>query len=198
MPHPHTFIFMGRSGSGKGVQVRLLQDWLTRQEPVCPTIYIETGNLLRQFVREEDSWTAKRAAEIMGRGGRLADFLPVSIWSRELAARLDGRDAHLIFDGVARSLNEAKTLQTALEFYERIKPTVVYLNISAAVAAARLAGRGRADDAKPENNLARQRWFDEAVAPVLDYYRQESFYRFLEINGEQSETAVHESIVRAL
>ncbi len=195
---PRTFIFMGRSGAGKGVQVKLLQDWLRREDKLGrPIVYIETGELLRQFVRETNHLTSTRAAAVMGSGGRLADFLPIYIWSRELINRLQAAE-HLILDGVARSLNEARTLQTALAFYERAKPVVVYLNISAETAATRLTGRGRADDIKSSSNQARQRWFDEEVLPVIDYYRRDPFYQFVEINGEQAEMEVHQSIVSVL
>ena len=47
-----TFIFIGRSGCGKGTQVALLQKYIKTQDYKRPILYIETGERFRQFIKE--------------------------------------------------------------------------------------------------------------------------------------------------
>ena len=46
-----TFIFIGRSGCGKGTQVTLLQEHFKKQDHKRHIFYIETGERFRQFIR---------------------------------------------------------------------------------------------------------------------------------------------------
>ena len=48
-----TFIFIGRSGCGKGTQVTLLQEHIKKQDHKRHILfYIETGERFRQFIKE--------------------------------------------------------------------------------------------------------------------------------------------------
>ena len=59
-----TFIFIGRSGCGKGTQVALLQEYIKTRDHKRPILYIETGERLRQFIKEP-SLSSRLAAEII-------------------------------------------------------------------------------------------------------------------------------------
>ncbi len=191
-----TIIFIGRSGAGKGVQSALLQKFLDEKTPNVPIIYFETGQYFRKYM-QSGGYTWDRARGTIVKGERQPDFLAVWIWANNFIEKVKGGE-HLIFDGTPRSLWEAKMLHTALPFYERIRPTVIYLDISREVAEKRLRSRGRADDVDSDAILRRFAWYEKDVVPAVDFYREDSAYRFLEINGEQAPEDVHQEIVAHL
>jgi adenylate kinase family enzyme len=102
---------------------------------------------------------------------------------------------HLIIDGTPRKLHEAHILDTALKFYGRPKPYVVYINVSREWAEKRLEARHREDDTKKDIK-SRLDWFDTDVIPALDFYRASDDYVFLDIDGEQDIEKVHDEVLR--
>ena len=191
-----TIIFIGRSGAGKGVQSDLLKKYFAEKTPDVPIFYLETGVHFRKQVKES-GYTWDRARIVNEVGGRQPDFLAVWIWSQLFIDELKGNE-HLICDGTPRSLGEAQMLSTALPFYERTNPTVVLLDVSRAWAEERLRGRGRADDVDPAVVARRLAWYEDDVVPAVEYYRQNSMYRFLHINGEQTPEEVRADILKGL
>ncbi len=191
-----TIIFIGRSGSGKGAQSVFLQKFLGEHTPETPILYIETGEHFRRYIKDSGhTWDLAR--KVNETGGRQPDFLAVWIWSQLFIEKIRGGE-HIVFDGAPRSLVEAKMLSTALPFYERHNPTVVFINVSKQWAEDRLRGRGRADDLKPEVVAKRLAWYEEDVLPAVDYYRENPAYNVLDINGEQTPEAVFEDILKGL
>lgn len=181
-----TIIFMGRSGSGKGTQAQLLIDFFNSQTPPVPTLYVETGSLLREFIKT-DGWTQRRAKEIMNQGGYLPGFLPIRNWSEFLIKHFQGGE-NLILDGCSRTLVEAEALNGALEFYGRTKPAkvlVFLLEVAEDEIVQRLLPRGRVDDTH-EGIRNRLQEFDFKVKPVLDFYANHPNYNFIKINGNRS------------
>jgi adenylate kinase family enzyme len=191
-----TIIFIGRSGAGKGVQSALLQKFLNEKTPDVPIIYFETGQYFRKYM-QSGGYTWDRARSTIVKGERQPDFLAVWIWANNFIEKVKGGE-HLIFDGTPRSLWEAKMLHTALPFYERIRPVVIHLEISREEAEKRLRNRGRADDVDADAIKRRFAWYERDVVPAVDFYREDSAYHFLEINGEQSPEDVHQEIVALL
>lgn len=191
-----TIIFMGRSGAGKGTQSGMLQEFLKKENSETPILYIETGAHFRNFVKG-DNYTWQRSRAVNEMGGRQPDFLAVWVWGDIFVNQLQGNE-HVIFDGTPRSVCEGQMLDTALSFYERHNPTVVYLNVSQEWAEARLRGRGRADDLKPEVVAKRLAFFDKDVAPAVEHYRTNPAYRFIEINGEQTQEEVFDNLIQKL
>src|SRR6185369_8914356 len=80
---PQTFIFIGRSGCGKGTQAELLQKSLQEKEPNAQIFYLETGANFREFIKGE-KYSNTLARKIMEEGGRQPDFLAVWMWSHVL------------------------------------------------------------------------------------------------------------------
>ena len=117
-----TFIFIGRSGCGKGTQVTLLQEYIRKQDQMRYVFYIETGERFRQFIKEH-SLSSRLAAGIYKTGDRQPDFIAVWMWSHLLVERMTGEE-HVIFDGTPRSLQEAQIVDTAITFYNRQRPHV--------------------------------------------------------------------------
>ncbi|MBI4136284.1 MAG: nucleoside monophosphate kinase [Candidatus Vogelbacteria bacterium] len=199
-----TFIFIGRSGSGKGTQAKLLIKYLAG----APVIYLETGRYVRELINQQ-TYSGRLAKVVSERGERQPDFIAVYLWSNFLINNLIGGPSadsprfgeageageHLVFDGTPRSLVEAQALDTAVAFYKLEKPRVIFLDISVARARERLANRGREDDDK-DGIEKRLGWYERDVEPVIDYYRRHSGYQFLRIDGDQEVEMIHGEIKR--
>jgi len=188
-----TFIFIGRSGCGKGTQVKLLVEHLKESKETEKVFYLQTGQHFRDFVKEE-GLANKFADEIMESGGRQPDFLAVWIWSNAFLKNVKNEE-HLIVDGTPRSLNEARILDTAMKFYKRKKPVVVYMDVSRQWSEERLLARGRADDLEIEDIRKRLDWFEDDVLPAVSFYRDNLDYDFVYINGEQTIEEVNKEII---
>jgi adenylate kinase family enzyme len=190
---PQTFIFIGRSGSGKGTQAKNLAKTLGSKDPEDTIIYEETGKLFRTFI-SEDGYSQSLSKAIMEKSEREPDFLAVYLWAKSFITRLTAT-AHLFIDGSPRSLNEAHMLDTALSFYNR-QATVIYLDVSRGWALERLHQRGRADDLDPLENEKRMNWFEKDVLPVINFYQQNPRYRLLIIDGNRPIEEVSKDIER--
>lgn len=191
---PHTYIFIGRSGAGKGTQIKLLIEKL-KAITHTPVLHVETGKSFRDFI-ESGSHTAIMAKDISVAGGLQPSFLSVWVWADLLIKQFSGKE-HLLFDGMPRRMSEAKILESALKFYQVENPTVIFLDVSEPWAMERLYGRGRADDGK-ESIEHRMKWFDKDVADTVEHMKHNSYYHFLNINGEQTIEEVHTDIVKEL
>lgn len=192
----HTVIFIGRSGCGKGTQAQLFRNRIDRQDREKRSIlYVESGQYFRQFIRGK-SYSAELSKIIYDSDERQPSFLACWVWSNILIEEL-GKNMHLIFDGAPRARTEAELLTTALRFYSRENPTVIYLDVSRQWSEERLLARHRQDDASLEKIDKRLDWFDKDVVPALNYLKSDPFYRYIEINGEQSIEKVHSDIVAA-
>lgn len=195
MAHYQTFVFMGRSGCGKGTQAKLLMEQLAQTQPEHSVYYLETGQKFRDFLNAPYH-ASSLAKQIMDTGERQPDFLAIYMWSHLLVENMKG-DEHLVLDGTPRSLIEAQALGTALTFFDRSDARIIHINISRQEAETRLRARGRGDDA--ENGIQKRLdWFDRDVVPAIEYYRTHPEYHFYEINGEQSVEAVQAELLRAI
>lgn len=191
-----TVIFIGRSGCGKGTQADLLKQRITRLDPDKRHIlYVETGDHFRQFIREK-SFSSQLSKAVYDRDERQPNFLACWIWTNILINELDD-NMHLVFDGAPRSLPEAQVMTSALEFYKREKPTVIYLNVSRKWSEKHLLARGRMDDVNIAKIDKRLDWFDTDVMPTIEYFRNNHYYRFFEIDGEQTVERVQADIIAA-
>src|SRR5689334_7971892 len=122
---PQTFIFIGRSGCGKGTQAELLHKYLDENDKDGHLVfYLETGARFREFI-SRDNFTAKLAKKVSDSGARQPDFLAVLMWANIVAENFTNEE-HLIIDGTPRSVAEATVLDSAVKFYNRQNPTVVY------------------------------------------------------------------------
>ncbi len=181
-----TFIFIGRSGSGKGTQAELLIKHLAG----APVIYLETGRYVRELINQP-TYSGHLAKAVSERGERQPDFIAIYLWADFLVNNFAGE--HLVFDGTPRSLVEAQALDTAIAFYKLEKPRVIFLDISAVRARARLVNRGRADDDQ-DGIEKRLGWYERDVEPVIDYYRRHSGYQFMRIDGDREVETIHGEI----
>ena len=192
----HTVTFTGRSGCGKSTQADLLKNRIAHLDPEKHQIlYVETGEQFRQFIRRE-GFSSELSKEIYEKSARQPDFLACYMWGNVLIEELR-ENMHLVFDGAPRSLPEAGILSTAMKFYNRKNPTVIYVNVSNKWSDDRLLSRGRHDDDSLAKINKRLKWFDDEVLPAIEYLREDPFYKFIEVNGEQTIEKVHADIVTA-
>ena len=179
---PHTFIFIGRSGCGKGTQAELLMEHIKNfEENPQEVLYVETGRKFRDFI-EGTSFSSRQARKVMERSDRQPDFLAVRMWSEVLTDNLSGSE-HIIFDGTPRSMPEAEMLDTAMKFYNRGLVRVVHIDVSRTWSEARLKSRGRKDDKSLSDIKKRLDWFDDDVEPAIRYYEENKDYKYIKVNG---------------
>ncbi len=191
--NPQTFIFIGRSGCGKGTQAELLQQKLREKTPETPIFYLETGGRFREYIQSE-TYSSNLSKEVMEKGGLQPEFLAVWNWSSLFVEKMRG-DEHLVLDGTPRKLDEAEVLDSAMRFYKREKPFVVFLDVSKEFSIARFKDRGRADDKSLQAIEERMKWYEEHVVAAVRYYWQNDNYKLLHINGEQTIEEVHAEII---
>lgn len=191
--NPQTFIFIGRSGCGKGTQAELLQQKLRERNPETPIFYLETGGRFREYIQSE-TYSSNLSKEVMEKGGLQPEFLAVWNWSSLFVEKMRG-DEHLVLDGTPRKLDEAEVLDSAMRFYKREKPFVVFLDVSKEFSIARFKDRGRADDKSLQAIEERMKWYEEHVVAAVRYYWQNDNYKLLHINGEQTIEEVHAEII---
>lgn len=190
MNKPHAFVFIGRSGCGKGTQAELLKADLVVKSSL-PVFYIETGDMFRNFI-EGDGHSQKLSKDLYTKDARQPDFLACFMWSTFLVKDFDGK-SHVVFDGTPRSPLEAELLDTAFTFYQFEKVHIIHLDVSRPWSEKHLLARGRSDDATLAKIDTRLNWFDKDVIPAINYFKN-SNHDFIVVNGEQSIEEVHTAI----
>lgn len=201
-----TIILLGRQGSGKGTQAKLLVKEFGFN-------YIGSGDILRSFLNGS-GFSARKAKGVMNTGGYVPTPLIFRLWMDKLEALKDLRkEQGLIFDGSPRKILEALMLDQALEWYEWDKNfNVILIDISREEAESRLTKRracaqcgtifpwigdyknimvcdncggqlvSRADDT-PEGIKSRLDLFEIETLPVIEHYKKAN--KLITINGEQ-------------
>lgn len=193
---PKTLLFIGRSGAGKGTQSKKVMEYLESEKTGIIVYYLETGAHFREFVKGE-SYTSARSKVIYYKAERQPDFLAVWNWA-DLLVRYFTDSMHLVMDGMPRSLSEAQILRTALDFYGIKNLQVIHVNVSPEWSRDRLNERHRLDDKSPEEIEKKIAWFDTDVLPAIEYFKQDPFYSFIEVNGEQAIDDVYNEIFSKL
>jgi adenylate kinase family enzyme len=94
MVEPRTIVVLGRSGSGKGTQVDLLE------KKLLPSLVIHTGKLFRELEKKKNA-VGSRVREMLKNGELAPMWLASALWQGSLTKSLKPRD-HLLFDGAPR------------------------------------------------------------------------------------------------
>jgi len=216
MPFPLIISLTGRSGSGKGTQVKLLQEYFGNMR--C----ISTGDLFRDLA-SQNTLVGKKIKQTIEKGELPFDDIAIALLLYEIAYKVkDGQG--IIFDGVTRHLEEAKALDSFLSWLGQ-KDNVFHLliDISREEGFHRLTKRRickkcgrlipwigefkklkvcdkcggellyRSDDSEKAIN-SRLDFFDKQVAKVIDYYKKQG--KLIRINGEQSIENVFQDILK--
>lgn len=190
-----TFIFMGRSGCGKGTQGKLLEGKLRTIDAEHDILYLESGDIFRNFIKG-NNYSQKLSREVYESGSLQPEFLAVWAWASLLVDNMGGKE-HLILDGVPRKLRETHVLDSALKFYGRKQTHIIYINVSRSWSKERMMARGRLDDNHDDVEV-RLNWFDADVMPAVNYFRNNQDYIFHDIDGEQSIDEVYGAVLASL
>lgn len=197
MNEKKVFIFFGSAGSGKGTQVNLLKEYLKEKDPGREILHYDAGAGFRELIENEDTFVKKLVRETMiDQGGHLPRFMPVWNWGRRFIYEVK-EDMNIVIDGSPRKIEEMNMINPAFEWMGYKDISVIYLNVPKEVVVERLLARGRGDD-EEEKIKHRLEWFEKEIRPVLDAYKNDSKYKFIEVNGNQSVEDVHKEIVSNL
>lgn len=192
MTEPKAFIFIGRSGCGKGTQVETFKKFL-EEKTGLKDIHVETGAFFRKFI-QGDGYTQELTKQVLNTGGLMPESFVIGLWVSHLMNNFTGKE-NLIFDGAPRKLQEAILLDGTLNFYNIKNYKVVYVNVGREWATKRLLARGRKDDTEEGINK-RMDWFEKDVMPCIEYFKNNSNCEVWEINGEQTIEEVHSEIMK--
>src|SRR4051812_31158707 len=128
MNTPTTIIFAGRSGCGKGTQLKLLREYLEKADPSRTVFSSVTGDMFRSFF-ESGTLSGDRAKEVTARGELQPLFLTVWLWADGLVQSFDPAQ-HLFIDGYPRRIEESIAVDSMLGFYERKEVIVLNFSVS--------------------------------------------------------------------
>ena len=218
MDKPLNFSLIGRSGSGKGTQAKLLLELYPKTE------YIYTGDLFRD-ISSQDTEVGHKIKEVLKDGGLPFDDLATTLWMHKISYKVQEGEG-IMLDGTPRRLEEALNLERFLNWLDRLDSTAFLLiDISREEAFNRLSKRRicsqcgklipyvgdfkswqdchecggklieRPDDI-PEAINHRLDYFEKQVEPVIRHYEENS--SLIRINGEQSIEDVFKDIKKAL
>jgi adenylate kinase len=192
-------ILLGRQGAGKGTQcVRLSRHY------VVP--HISTGDMLRAAVREGTE-LGKMAKMVMDDGGLVGDEIMIGL-VKERLSKHDAKGRGYILDGFPRTVHQAEALD-GLTAQQPID-LVLDLDVPRELVLARLSARRvcrdcgtnyvasgteklpwicevcggdvmQRDDDTPEAIEHRLDLYEEATAPLIEYYEQQG--RLAVVNG---------------
>ena len=191
-----TIIFIGQQGSGKGTQIELLIDVLKEKDRETRVVDIQTGRRFRSLAVKEEGFTEKKISKTIDTGILQPLFLSVVLWGDAFHNHVDS-ECHLLIDGVPRTVDEAKVLESALSFYERTPLTIINLGTDEDVVRKRMIKRAREDDTQTSIE-ARLAWYRDETLPVLVYYRERPDTRVFDVDGTKSIQGVQDEILKCL
>lgn len=184
----HTFLMMGRPGSGKGTQGKLLAKRLG-----CD-IY-SSGNRLREMAKG-NGFVAEKIKKVIDSGELLPNWFSSHMFV-EVLLGLAPEDT-IVFEGACRRLHEAQAFDETAGWLER-PYKAIFLNIPDEEVERRIADRrkveGRADDASDTVDR-RIREYDEHTAHAIEFFKSKGV--LVEVSGLDTIENVHQKVLEAL
>jgi adenylate kinase family enzyme len=191
----YTIIFIGKSGAGKGTQIKSLLEYLSSKNE-SSVACLEAGQTLRDFI-SSDTYTSRLAQSNNTKGRLQPAFLAIWAWVDKMVHSFSGQKI-LCVDGAPRKLNEAYILDEMFDFYNRHNRIIVHINVNDEWAKDRLKDRARNDDTDIESVDSRLEWFNENSKGILSFFEESGKYKIFTIHGEQTIEQVHTDIINAL
>ncbi len=160
-------IIIGKQGSGKGTQAKLIAKHYGLK-------HLSTGDLYRQKVAEKDA-IALEMKEFSDKGELVPDELVLELVEQNLGEK------GTLFDGFPRTLEQAEKLDELAEIN-----IVIELKISDEEVTERMLKRERIDDT-PESIKKRLAIYKEKTEPLIEYYRPREIVREVDATGTVEE-----------
>ena len=209
-------VLLGVPGAGKGTQAETLSKKLKLPQ-------ISTGDLCRYEMKIKSPIGIK-IQDVMDKGGLVSDDIVLDILKKRLAK--DDCANGVIFDGVPRTLDQAKNLDIFLTNNNKKIDKVIYIYLDENEILKRLSGRWtckqqghifheinnppktknvcdfdgselyQRDDQKPDVIRERIKQYENSTLPLIDYYNKKGTLK--KINGNQSIEKVGEDIIKIL
>lgn len=180
---PKYIFIIGKVGSGKGTQAKLLA------EKLGYTLF-STGDEFRRIIAEGGALGArvKRDYDV---GLLMPDWFAQYLMTHAL---LTGMERGVVFESALRKLSEGKIVEEIVSWLEE-KFIVFNLEISDETAITRVKGRARGDNLESEEKTrVRLAEYREHTVPSITSLRERGFV--VDIDGERSIEEIQEEIAR--
>jgi adenylate kinase len=188
-----TFIFVGRSGSGKGTQIELLKNLLASKYEGTEVRLIAMGDIFRAFFKEP-GYVQDISRDISMKQGKFQpDFLTDSLFVRNTIDIIN-EDSILFFDGYPRNVKQLEIIRELLHFAKRENPIVINIEVSREHVKTRMLSRGRGDDSDLVID-SRLDEYDKFILPMLEVLKTDEFFKYIEIDGEGKIEEIHANII---
>lgn len=193
---PQTFIFIGRSGSGKGTQLNLLKNYIQNKYPNISIKSIIMGEIFRELFKKE-GYIFNIARDLSMKQGKFQpDFLTNSLFVNKVINEID-QDSILFFDGYPRNIDQLKIAEELLSYAKRDDYTIINVEVGRESVRQRMLSRGRGDDSESTIE-SRLNEFDLFVAPMIEEVKNNRASKYIEVDGEPSPEEIHKNIISKL
>jgi adenylate kinase len=189
-----TVLFAGPQGSGKDTQVELLKKNLEAHD-THKVVHFDAGNALRAFAAK-GGYTQDIVKASLARGELQPMFILADVMSEFFINSISGGE-HLLISGFPRREDQLMLFRSAMSFYKRENPTLLFLSIPESESIARALKRGRPDDSE-ESVRKRLKWTHEETLPVVEAFRADPAYTYIEIDGTGTIEETHAKVLSAL
>ncbi|MFA5773428.1 MAG: nucleoside monophosphate kinase [Candidatus Paceibacterota bacterium] len=193
---PQTFIFIGRSGSGKGTQLELFKKYLSNKYKDVTIKQIIMGEIFRAFFKESGFVQSIAHDVTMNQGKFQPNFLTDALFVRSAIDIVD-EDSILFFDGYPRNIDQLGIIEELLKYIKREEPVIINIEVSRENVKNRMLSRGRRDDNESAIE-SRLNEYDKFIIPMLEVLKSDSFFKYFEIDGEGSIDEIHTNLVKKL
>ncbi len=189
MERANTILLIGRPGSGKGTQAKLLSERLA-------WIRLSSGDRIKE-IRDGNEPFSARVRAVYDKGTLLPDWFADYLLESGL---LDLEPyVGVVTEGFARTLQQAHHYADIIEWLGR-ELVVINLEVSEEEAVRRMTGRNeiqnRPDSDTEEKMRERLAQFTQKTLPALEYLREKGLVE--DINGEQAPAQIAEDIEKLL
>ena len=183
-----TFVMIGKPGSGKGVQTKLLAEKSGFKT-------FSTGDKFREL-QKADTPLGHKIAEIMDKGSLMPYWFAAFLF-QDAVIYLEAEEG-IIYEGAARKAPEAELFHDVMTWLGR-PYKAIYLDVHDDEVKSRLIKRAgvenRADD-NEETIKHRIKVYHEEVVPAVHVFKKHG--TILDVNGDQTIEKVHEEILRMI
>ena len=191
---PQTFIFIGRSGSGKGTQIKLLEEYLSSKNLKVKSVVM--GDIFRAFFKES-GYVADIARDVTTKQGKFQpDFLTNALFVHN-AIHIEDGESVMFFDGYPRTSEQLGIIKELLAYVKRENLIVINIEVAREIVKERMLARGRGDD----NEVAiesRLNEYDKFIVPMIELIKNDSSFKYFEVPGEGKIEDIHTDIINKL